>query len=65
MLPALLPALLAALLPALLPTTRPDKLRWITPEPLNMPPELVGLPLAHPGRRALAMGLDLILLALL
>ena len=49
----------------MLPNTRPDKPRWITPEPLNVAPALVGLPLAHPGRRALAMGLDLILLALL
>ena len=62
---ALAPTALPALLPAPLQSTRPDKPRWITPEPLNVAPALVGLPLAHPGRRALAMGLDLILLALL
>jgi len=53
------------LLPAPLQSARPDKPHWITPEPPNVAPALVGLPLAHPGRRALAMGLDLILLALL
>ena len=52
-------------LPARLQSACPDKPRWITPEPLNVAPALVGLPLAHPGRRALAMGLDLVLLALL
>ena len=39
--------------------------RWISPEPLNVVPALVGLPLAIPWRRALAMGLDLIVVALL
>ena len=39
--------------------------RWITPEPLNVAPALVGLPLATPQRRALAMGLDLLVVALL
>lgn len=59
------PTALHALLLTPLQTRRPDKPRWIMPEPLNVAPALVGLPLAHPGRRALAMGLDLILLALL
>lgn len=39
--------------------------RWITPEPLNVAPQLVGLPLAQPRQRALAMGLDLLVVALL
>ena len=52
-------------LPARLQSARPDKPRWITPEPLNVAPALVGLPLARPCRRALAMGLDLVLVALL
>lgn len=59
------PTALRALLPTPPQTRRPDKPRWITPEPLNVAPALVGLPLAQPGRRALAMGLDLMLLALL
>lgn len=59
------PTALHALLLTPLQTRRPDKPRRIMPEPLNVAPALVGLPLAHPGRRALAMGLDLILLALL
>lgn len=41
------------------------KLAWITPEPLNVAPHLVGLPLAPPQRRALAMGVDLVVVALL
>jgi hypothetical protein len=42
-----------------------DPRAWITPEDLNVAPALLGLPLASPWRRALAMGLDLGLLALL
>jgi uncharacterized RDD family membrane protein YckC len=42
-----------------------DRRRFVTPEPLNVAPALVGLPLAAPTRRALAMGLDLIVVALL
>jgi uncharacterized RDD family membrane protein YckC len=41
-----------------------ERRRWVTPEPLNVAPALVGLPLATPWRRALAMGLDLLVLAL-
>lgn len=53
-------------LPALLPTpaSGPDLRAWITPEDLNVAPELLGQPLARPWRRALAMGLDLGLLSL-
>lgn len=43
----------------------PDLRAWITPEDLNVAPALLGLPLARPWRRALAMGLDLALLSLL
>lgn len=39
--------------------------RWISPEPLNLAPELVGAPLGTPVQRALAMGLDLLVVALL
>lgn len=39
--------------------------RWLSAEPLNLAPQLIGLPLATPQRRALAMGVDLAFLALL
>jgi uncharacterized RDD family membrane protein YckC len=42
-----------------------ERQRWITPEPLNLAPELVGLPLATPARRAWAMALDLAVVGLL
>ena len=42
-----------------------DKHRWVQPEALNVAPELVGAPLAKPSRRALALGLDLLVVALL
>jgi hypothetical protein len=38
--------------------------RWITPEHLNVAPELVGQPLASPARRGWAMLIDLTVLAL-
>ena len=41
-----------------------ERCRWVTPEPLNVSPDLVGLPLATPWRRSLAMGLDLAVVAL-
>ena len=53
-----------ALLTRLPPSLR-ERQRWITPEPLNLAPELVGLPLATPERRALAMALDLAVVGLL
>jgi uncharacterized RDD family membrane protein YckC len=49
----------------MLPQLAADTRRWITPEPLNLAPQLIGLPLAPPSRRALAMGLDLLVVALL
>ena len=38
---------------------------WVSAEALNVAPELLGAPLAKPARRALAMGLDLLAIALL
>jgi uncharacterized RDD family membrane protein YckC len=48
-----------------LPPALRERQRWITPEPLNLAPELVGLPLATPARRACAMGLDLAVVGML
>lgn len=36
-----------------------DAGRWVTPEELNVAPGLLGMPLARPTRRLLAMGVDL------
>ena len=36
-----------------------DLRRWVTPEELNVAPGLLGMPLARPTRRLLAMGADL------
>jgi hypothetical protein len=41
------------------------QVRRLTPEPLNVAPALVGLPLATPSRRGLAMAIDLGAVALL
>ena len=38
---------------------------WVRPEALNVTPDLLGMPLAPHGRRALAMGLDIALIGLL
>jgi hypothetical protein len=51
--------------PALLPARLSAQPRWITPEPLNVSPALVGAPLADPRRRGAAMAVDLLLVALL
>lgn len=48
-----------------LPPAVKDSRRWITPEPLNVAPALIGAPLGTPVRRAAAMGLDLLVVALL
>lgn len=45
--------------------TRFDRYRFVTPEPLNVAPELVGAPLASVQRRAAAIAVDLLLIALL
>ena len=50
---------------ALPPALRAGQRRWVTPEPLNVSPLLVGAPLADPRRRAAAMLVDLVLVALL
>ncbi len=49
----------------MLPALDEDRCRRVTPEPLNVAPSLVGLPLATPGRRLAAMAVDLALVALL
>ncbi len=51
-------------MPVLAESRGAQRRRWVTPEPLTVAPALVGLPLASPWRRALAMGLDLLVLAL-
>ncbi len=38
---------------------------WVTPEALNVSPEVLGLQLAKPGRRLVAIGIDLLLIAML
>ncbi|MFL6700466.1 MAG: hypothetical protein ACJ8GJ_25130, partial [Vitreoscilla sp.] len=38
---------------------------WVRPEALNVTPDLLGMPLAPHGRRALAMGVDIALVGLL
>ncbi len=48
-----------------LPDTLRQKQRWLTPESLNLLPELAGQPLGTPWRRALAMGVDLAVVGLL
>ncbi|MCV2350753.1 RDD family protein [Paucibacter sp. Y2R2-4] len=42
-----------------------DPRAWVTPEDLNLAPEVLGQPLATPRQRALAMGVDVALLAVL
>jgi uncharacterized RDD family membrane protein YckC len=48
-----------------LPDTLRQKQRWLTPESLNLAPDLAGQPLGTPWRRALAMGVDLAVVGLL
>lgn len=42
-----------------------DPHRWVQPEALNVAPQLVGAPLATPLRRAWALGVDMLVVALL
>lgn len=42
-----------------------DIRNWVTPEDLNVAPDVLGLPLAAPWRRATAMALDLLVIAAL
>ena len=51
--------------PVRLPPALRERQRWITPEPLNLAPELVGQPLATPWRRAWAMAIDLAVVGML
>jgi uncharacterized RDD family membrane protein YckC len=48
-----------------LPAALKDQPRWVTVEALNVAPDLVGAALGSPWRRAWAMGLDLLVVALL
>ncbi|MDE2371822.1 MAG: RDD family protein [Burkholderiales bacterium] len=48
-----------------LPAPADDPRGWVTPEPLNVAPALIGQALATPKSRALAMAVDLALVALL
>lgn len=47
------------------PTGRVDPRTIITPDAFSVAPELLGLPLAHPWRRAVAILIDLVLVAIL
>jgi uncharacterized RDD family membrane protein YckC len=42
-----------------------NTLSWVVPEVFNVTPDLLGMPLARPSRRALAIGLDAAVIALL
>lgn len=42
-----------------------DPRDWVTPEDLNVAPELLGQPLARPSRRLLAIAVDVLVVALL
>lgn len=50
---------------ALLQRSLHDRHRWVQPEALNVAPHLVGAALATPVRRAWALGVDLLVVALL
>ncbi len=54
-------------MPTLLPLARHAQRgrRWVAPEALNVAPSVVGLALASPVQRAMAMGVDLLAVALL
>lgn len=49
---------------ALISPRSTDVRAWVTPEDLNVAPELLGKPLATPAKRALAMLIDLLLISL-
>ena len=49
----------------MLPAHIKDQRRWVMPEALNVAPQWVGAPLATPLRRGWAVGLDLLVVALL
>jgi uncharacterized RDD family membrane protein YckC len=42
-----------------------DARGWVTPDAFNVTPDLLGVPLAKPSRRAMAMGLDVLVIVLL
>lgn len=49
---------------ALISPRSTDVRAWVTPEDLNVAPELLGKPLATPAKRAMAMLIDLLLISL-
>lgn len=49
----------------MLPARLTSAARWVTPETLNVTPQLIGMPLALPQRRVYAMAIDLVAVALL
>ncbi len=50
---------------ALQTTLDPRRAAWVTPEALNVAPDLINAPLAKPVKRALAIGLDFMVIGLL
>jgi len=52
-------------LPTILPDVGADPRDWVTPEHLNVAPQLLGAPLARPRRRLLAISVDVLAIALL
>jgi hypothetical protein len=52
-------------LPALLPAVGADARDWVTPEHLNVAPQLLGAPLARPRRRLFAIVVDVLAIGLL
>ena len=51
--------------PRTVPTELPDPRDRVTPDDLNVSPALLGAPLARPGRRLLAITIDVVIVALL
>ena len=49
----------------MLPARLTSAARWVTPETLNVTPQLIGMPLALPQRRVYAMAIDLVAVALM
>ena len=52
-------------MPSLLHAVRSEASDWVTPEHLNVAPQLLGAPLARPMRRFWAIAIDVIVVALL
>ena len=52
-------------MPTLIPAVGADARDWVTPEHLNVAPQLLGAPLARPRRRLFAIAVDVLVIALL